>query len=116
MLERVLQRLIYQLCFYRMRYHRLPYALPCVLPYFYGNLASFLLVIILNTLPEVLLNVVQYIYSKIIHICQFSNALPHFTISFFKKCQCTSFSKNVMVTPGNALKIMQICTYFTENV
>ena len=46
-------------------YHELPYALPYMLPYFHGNFASFLLVTIFSTLPEVLLKVVQYIFSKI---------------------------------------------------
>ena len=46
-------------------YHGFPYMLPYILPYFYGNSAPFLLVTILSTLPEVLLNVVQYIFSKI---------------------------------------------------
>ena len=53
------------LCFYRTHYHGLPYALLYMLQYFYGNFAPFLLVTIFSTLPEVLLNVVRYIFSKI---------------------------------------------------
>ena len=46
-------------------FHGLPYVLPDMLPYFYGYFAPFLLVTILNTLPEGLLNVLQRIFSKI---------------------------------------------------
>ena len=55
----------YPLCFYRTRYHGLPFALPYMLPYFYGNFPPFLLVTIFSPLTEKLLNVVQYIFSKI---------------------------------------------------
>ena len=53
------------LCFYRARFHGLPYALPYMSPYFYENLEPHLLVAIFNTLPEVSLNVIQHIFSKI---------------------------------------------------
>ena len=46
--------------------------------------------------------------------CQFCNAFPQVTMTFLKK-QYTSYFKNLMVTRVNALKIIQVCTYFTEN-
>ena len=46
-------------------YQGLPYALPYMKPCFNGNYALFLLITRFNSLPEVLLNVLQYIFRKI---------------------------------------------------
>ena len=43
----------YLFCFYRTRCHGLPYALPNMLSYLYGNFAPFLLVTIFSTIPGV---------------------------------------------------------------
>ena len=48
-----------------MGYHRLPYAFPYIPPYFYEHFAPFLLVTTFSTSTEVLLNFIQYIFSKI---------------------------------------------------
>ena len=45
--------------------HGLPYALPYMSPYFYGNYPRSLYKTTFNILPDVLLNVLQYIFSKI---------------------------------------------------
>ena len=75
--------------------HRLPCALPYMPSYFYLNFAPFLLVTIFNTLAEVLLNVLQYIFSKIsTWLSIFQHALPSI---FFLKNQYTSFLKKLIV-------------------
>ena len=102
--------------FYLLKETHNSLALQHMLPCFYGNFASFLLVTIFSTLPEVLLNVFQYIFIKLVHRCQFSDALPSITISFLKRYKYSSFLKNLIVLRGNALKTIEICTYFTENV
>ena len=75
---------------------------------------------ILHHFNYLLLTVHQKCYSmpsntswvKYVLSCQFSNAIPRFTISFFEKILIYFFFKNC---DDNALKIIQICTYFTEN-
>ena len=71
-----------------------------MLPYFHKTFAPFLLVIILSILPEVLLNFMQHIFSKIVQRWQFSNGLPHFTINFLKRI-LSGFFKKVMVRHSN---------------
>ena len=51
---------------------------------------------------------------KQVHSCQFSNALRRVTINFPK--HTSFFKKKMMVSRGDALKTIQIYTYFTENV
>ena len=71
-----------------------------MLPYFYENLAQFLLVTVFNTLQTVSLNVFQYIFNEINTNSQFSNALPRVTINFLKNILMYFFFKNV---DGNVL-------------
>lgn len=77
-----------------------PWIATGMLPYFYENLAQFLLVTVFNTLQTVSLNVFQYIFNEINTNSQFSNALPRVTINFLKNILMYFFFKNV---DGNVL-------------
>ena len=100
----------YLLCFYNTRYHWLPYALTYMLLYFYGNFAPFLLVSIFSTLPEVLLNVFQYIFNKISTWLSIFQRVTMRYHKFFKNILIYFFlKKKLMVMRGNALKIIQVC-------
>ena len=97
--------------FYRTCYHGLTYALPYMLPYFYGNFAQFLLVTMVCTFPGILLNVVQYIFSKIstqLSIFQRVTTCNHKMLIYFLLKKFDGYH-------GNALKIIKIFTYFTES-
>ena len=91
----------------------LPYFIEILHHFYQLHFAPLLLATILNTLPEVLMNVLQFIFSKISTQLSIIQRLPTRYQQFFKKY---FFKKNTKKLNGNALKMIQICIYFTKNI
>ena len=96
---------------------RVTNALPYALPYYNTQFLKYSTDdLFLCNIRCITVHVTMHFEVNKVHICTIFNGLPRVTVNFIKKVIVYFFFKNLMVTRGNALKMVQILSCSIQNV